>query len=62
MAIQIEQTSKRYKGRMLIGGLLFCVGMVMAMAAESPIWGVGVMVIGLVVYFSGRLGAWWNHG
>ena len=57
-----EQTSKKYKGRMLIGCLVICVGVVMAMASESPLIGVCVIVAGFVVYFSARFGAWWNHG
>ncbi|MCY1287200.1 hypothetical protein D9M68_176650 [compost metagenome] len=62
MAVQIEQTSKRYKGRMLIGVLLCCIGVVMAMASESSLWGVIVIVVGLITYFAARFGAWWNHG
>ncbi|MCY1397743.1 hypothetical protein D9M71_127590 [compost metagenome] len=62
MPVQIEQTSKRYKGRMLVGGLLCCVGVVTGIVAETPIWGVGLMVTGLVVYASARISAWWNHG
>lgn len=62
MAIEIEQTSKRYKGRMLIGVLMCCVGVVMTIASENPMWGALVIVAGLGVYFAGRFGAWWNHG
>jgi len=56
-----EQTSKRYKGRMLIGGLICCVGVV-AMVGDSPLFGGAAFVLGLAVYASGRFSAWWNHG
>lgn len=57
-----EQTSKRFKGTMLIGLLLCCIGVVMIVAFGSPGWGVLSVILGLLVYFAGRIGAWWNHG
>lgn len=57
-----EQTSKRYKGRMLIGCLICCVGVISLIASEDKLFGAGAFVVGLGVYFAGRFGSWWNHG
>lgn len=62
MAVEIEQTSKRYKARMLVALLLCCVGVVVGMASESALWGAGLFVVGLLLYFSARFSAWWNNG
>ena len=57
-----EQTSKRYKGRMLIGALIACAGVVMMVGSESPMYGALTMAAGFVVYLAARMSAWWNHG
>ena len=44
MPVEIEQTSKRYKGRMLAALLLCCVGVVVGMASENALWGAGLFV------------------
>ncbi|VVN73971.1 hypothetical protein [Pseudomonas fluorescens] len=49
-----EQTAKRYKGRMLIGGLLCCIGVVAMIGSENPLPGIGMLFAGLVVYLSAR--------
>lgn len=56
-----EQTGKRYKGRMLLGGLLACVGVVLIVAGAG-LAGPALFLGGLGLYFAGRFGAWWNHG
>ncbi|MBD1589671.1 hypothetical protein [Pseudomonas typographi] len=57
-----EQTSKRYKGRMLIGAVIACVGVVMMVGSETPFNGALVLVAGIAVYAWGRFSAWWNNG
>lgn len=57
-----EQTSKKYKGRMLLGVVGICVGVVMLMGSENPVPGVLVIAVGAVLYVSARFSAWWNHG
>lgn len=56
-----EQTGKRYKGRMLLGCLLACLGVVLIVAEVQPA-GFLTLLAGLGLYFAGRFGAWWNHG
>lgn len=56
-----EQTSKRYKGFMLLGGVFCCVG-VIAFFGENPIAGAFVFLGGLITYLWARAAAWWNHG
>lgn len=56
-----EQTGKRYKGRMLLGGLGACLGVVLMIAEVQPA-GVLILLAGLALYAAGRFGAWWNHG
>lgn len=57
-----EQTSKRYKGLMLVGGLACCVGVVMIVGAEDKSTGFDLLLVGLGVYVAARFLAWWNHG
>ncbi len=57
-----EQTSKKYKGRMLLGGLACCIGVVMMVGSESPLPGLLAIAVGALLYASGRFSAWWNHG
>jgi len=57
-----EQTGKKYKGIMLLGGLGVGVGVVMLIAGAAPLLSVGTVTGGLLVYFCARAGAWWNHG
>lgn len=56
-----EQTSKKYKGRMLAGGLACCVGVVMMIGGYSAT-GALAFLGGLVWYLIARGSAWWNHG
>lgn len=64
----IEQTSKRYKAMQAVGLLVAMPGALLCGAAgtaELPIlaWVSGTVgAIGIVVYGSGRLLAWWHHG
>lgn len=57
-----QQTSRRYKGRILIGLLICCVGVVSLVGSEDKLFGAGAFVVGLGVYFAGRFGAWWSNG
>lgn len=57
-----ERTSKRYKGRMLLGGLVTCAGVIILVGGDNPLMGAGLFVAGLVIYALGRFGSWWNHG
>lgn len=57
-----EQTSKRYKGFMLIGGLCCCIGVIVLVKGEKPIAGATFFIGGLAVYLCARASAWWHHG
>ncbi len=61
----IEKTGKGYKAWMAAGVLMILLGFVMIAATManggSPI-GVPVALVGLLIYVSARIGAWWNHG
>lgn len=67
--VTIEQTGKRHKTIQLIGVLLIVIGMVSCMAGvrgdsepTAAIVGAGMAIVGLVLWFAGRIGAWWGHG
>lgn len=57
-----EQTSKKYKGRMAIAALICCVSVVLIISGKYSGIGITGFLVGLVLYFSARAGAWWNHG
>lgn len=56
----IERTSKRFKGMMLIGALMFLVGL-FSLGDESRRAG-PLLLLGVVIYVTGRIAAWWHHG
>lgn len=56
-----EQTGKKYKGMMLLGLLICCVGVVLMVAGGYPLASVFSVAGGLVLYGGARLAAWWNH-
>lgn len=65
----IEQTAKRYKLTMLIGGASFVVGCLLItpawLGSASTDWtGLGYILaaLGLPCYLHGRIAAWWHHG
>lgn len=58
-----QQTAKKFKRHMLIGGAICCVGVVLAVSKSdySPLGG-AVFLAGLVWYLAARIRAWWNNG
>lgn len=73
--ILIEQTDKRYKVLMLIGGIVFVLGLVaggLAVSNTALTTYIGDMVLlktagaltltGIGVHVLGRVFAWWDHG
>jgi hypothetical protein len=62
---QIEQTSKRYKGIIAVGVSLIAIGLawwIFGIAAGNPGNSGDVMLVGILIYSAGRIGAWWNNG
>lgn len=57
-----EQTGKKYKGRMLLGGAVCCVGVVFMVEGTHPVFGASALAGGALLYLVARFGAWWNHG
>jgi hypothetical protein len=55
--VTTQQTGKKYKGAQLFGAVLMCVGVAKERGAAA-----GLGTVGLLVYLSARIGAWWNHG
>lgn len=58
-----QQTAKKFKQHMLIGGGICCLGVVLMVSKSdySPM-GAGAFLIGLVWYLVARSRAWWNNG
>jgi len=58
-----QQTAKKFKRHMLIGGGICCLGVVLLVSKSdySPL-GVLVFIVGLAWYFVARSRAWWNNG
>ena len=58
--VTIQQTSKPYKGAEAVGVALLILGLV------STAWhlamGAVVALVGLTLWISARLGAWWHNG
>jgi hypothetical protein len=61
----VELTSKRYKGQQLLGILGICIGffIVLVSSGHAPGSLIGSLMLigGLILWISGRVGAWWNH-
>ena len=59
----IEATGKLWKSVMLIGAMMFFIGLATLYVDPAPSYDCARMAaIGLLVYIIGRIGAWWNHG
>lgn len=59
-ATVIEQTAKSIKKAKIIGGLIFAVGLLVALVSVNA--SVVLMIIGLLLYVSASFQRWWNHG
>lgn len=66
--VTIQATSKKWKVLQLIGGFLCIIGIIscsMVISKNSPgdpdTSGVFIFFIGFLLFFIGRLGAWWNN-
>jgi len=57
----IQATQKSFKGTMLAGSIVCGIGFA-CFIAKAPGPGVFFIVLGFIVYFSGRFGAWWSTG
>lgn len=64
--VLIEQTRKRYKIAIAIGVILMLVSPVSCVArnfsAAAMRDGIGLFLIGLIVYLAAKALAWWKHG
>jgi hypothetical protein len=61
--ITTQQTAKKFKRHMLIGGALCCAGIVVIISkTENSLLGTGTFLIGLIWYLAARTRAWWNNG
>lgn len=62
----IEQTAKKWKGMMLIGFLIGCLGACILVSAGDNQGAAGsgglLAISGFVLFLFGKLGGWWNHG
>lgn len=66
--VAVEQTAKRYKGRLLVYGLFLIVGVVLAILAGKERIPMGWLPGGIVMAFVGGIGTlatkaaiWWHH-
>jgi hypothetical protein len=57
-----QQTAKKFKGHMLIGGAICCLGVVLMVSNDYSPAGAGFFLVGIVWYAVARARAWWNNG
>jgi len=60
--VKTERTAKQYKGIRLTGGLTAVLGVVLLMSGDPTATGAGMLMLGLLVFLIGRIGASWHHG
>ena len=68
--VTTQQTAKRYKGLQLIGAIMVVsgitsVGVTISERSAEPtgaMIGSLLFLFGFVIFLTGRLLAWWNHG
>jgi hypothetical protein len=59
--VTTELTGKKYKKMQLLSVMLIAASVVSCVAKE-PQAGAWLLIIGVGLYVSSRVGAWWNHG
>jgi hypothetical protein len=59
--VLIEQTRKSYKKGMVIGLVIAVLGFFSAVPFGG-VFGLSVMVIGVLLFLGSLIAAWWNHG
>lgn len=57
-----QQTAKKFKQNMLIGGAICCLGIILIMSEDLKIHGVVTFLVGIIWYLTARARAWWNNG
>jgi uncharacterized membrane protein YvbJ len=57
-----QQTAKKFKQSMLIGGALCCLGVVLMVSDNLKPHGLVTFMAGLIWYLVARARAWWNNG
>jgi len=62
MTQTIEQTGKKWKAIQLLAALLIAVGVALVFFQQPPIICAVVIVVGLLSWLVGSIGAWWYHG
>jgi len=61
--ITTQQTTRKFKGHMLIGVMLCCLGVILIVApAEYSPGGALLFLVGLIWFLVARARAWWHNG
>lgn len=57
-----QQTAKKFKRHMLIGGTICCLGIILMVSDSYKLQGTATFLAGLVWYGIARSRSWWNNG
>jgi hypothetical protein len=57
-----QLTSKQLKAQILISGLVFFLGMLLAFGSDDPRIGIAMAVVGFFWQIVARVLIWWHHG
>ena len=58
--ITTQFTSKRIKGHIIFGWVLFCASMVALLTGEQALWSVGG-IVGILWVAVAKIVRWWHH-
>lgn len=61
MPTTIQQTAKRFKLLMLLGVVAILLGLAAFLITPWSYFAAALLVLGLISYASGKVGAWWHH-
>jgi hypothetical protein len=62
--VTVEQTGKKYKAMVLVGGAMILAGGVSCSLQQGEITGAlagGLFLLGIIIFVGARMGAWWDH-
>jgi uncharacterized membrane protein YvbJ len=61
-AVTTQLTAKKFKAVMVIGGLLFWIGLITTFTSGGHSAAIIALIVGILLYTGAKTQAWWHNG